>query len=182
LANREVAVAELSRLWTDLGSEDATQADRALWTLVAAAGQSVPLLKEQLPPAQRDPKLAEKVDKLITELDSIEFSVREKASAALAKFGGLAEPALKKALAADPDSLDLRVRIKVLLEQIEKSRWTGMSLQSWRALAVLERIGSDDARQVLEGLAEGDTESRVTQEAAAALERLHKVHSSPRKP
>src|SRR5205823_14062911 len=86
LENRKLADAELARLWADLGSEDAAKADRALWTLVAVPERSVPLLKEQLAPAKPDPKRAEKLSKLIADLDSDEFKVRDKATTQLAKL------------------------------------------------------------------------------------------------
>jgi hypothetical protein len=179
LENRKLADAELSRLWADLGSEDAARADRALWTLVAVPERSVPLLKEQLAPAKPDPKLAERLSKLIAELDSEEFTVRDKAATELAKLGVLAETALKKALTANP-SPEVRRRIESLLEPLSNN-WPGMPLQTWRALAVLERIGSDDARQLLEGLGKGYPEARLTQEASAALERLRKLQANKRK-
>src|SRR4029077_15732677 len=169
LENRKLADAELSRLWADLGSEDDAKADRALWTLVAVPERSVPLLKQQLAP---DPKLAAKLSKLIADLDSEEFTVRDKAATELAKLGVLAEPALKKALTANP-SLEVRRRIESLLEPFEN--WPGMPLETWRALAVLERIGSDDAQQVLKGLSEGDPDSRLTQEADAAFQRMQRL-------
>ena len=93
----------------------------------------------------------------------------------MAKLGALAEPALKKALTANP-SLEVRRRIESLLEPFEN--WPGMPLETWRALAVLERIGSDDARQLLKGLSEGDPDSRLTQEASAALERLRALQAN----
>jgi dipeptidyl aminopeptidase/acylaminoacyl peptidase len=176
LENRKLADAELSRLWADLGSEDAARADRALWTLVAVPERSVPMLKQQLAPAKPDPKRAEKLSKLIADLDSEDFAVRDKADTDLAKLGVLAEPALKKALTANP-SLEVRRRIESLLEEISKN-WCGMQLETWRALAVLERIGSDDARQLLKGLSEGDPDSGLTREASAALERLRRLQGS----
>src|SRR5439155_20517446 len=97
----------------------------------------------------------------IAELDSEQFAVREKASAELGKLGASAEAALRKALAVDP-SLEVRCRIEALLAPLDKNSWPGMPLQSWRALAILERINNDDARQVLEGLAKGDTDARLT--------------------
>src|SRR6202040_3602543 len=97
LVNRKLADADLSRLWTDLGSDDAVKADRALWTLVAVPERSVPLLKQQLAPAKPDRKRAERLSKLIADLDSEEFTVRDKANAELAKLEVLAEPALRKA-------------------------------------------------------------------------------------
>src|SRR5205085_1083644 len=120
-------------------------------------------------------KRAHKLSKLIADLDSEEFTVRDKAATELAKLGVLAEPALKKALTAKP-SLEVRRRIESLLEPFEK--WPGMPLDAWRALAVLERIGSDDARQLLKGLSEGDPDSRLTREASAALERLQKLQAN----
>src|SRR5207237_3896099 len=90
LESRKLSDKELSRLWADLGSEDAARADRALWTLVAVRERSVSLLKQQLPPAKPDPKLAEKLSKLIADLDSEELRVRDKAATELAKLDVLA--------------------------------------------------------------------------------------------
>jgi HEAT repeat protein len=177
LEKRKLSDKELSSLWADLGSDDAAKADRALWMLVATAERSVPLLKQQIAPVKPDSKLAEKLSKLIADLDSEEFTVRAKAATELAKLDVRAEPALRKALAAKP-SLEVRRRIESLLEELEKNRWPGMPLETWRALAVLERIGSDDARQVLKGLSEGDPDSRLTREASAALERLRTLQAN----
>jgi hypothetical protein len=47
-------------------------------------------------------------------------------------------------------------------------------LQAWRALAVLERMGGDDARQMLEALAKGEPDVALTEEAKAALKRLQR--------
>ena len=43
-----------------------------------------------------------------------------------------------------------------------------------RALEVLERIGTPEARQILLSLAKGAPEAALTQEAKASLERLGK--------
>jgi hypothetical protein len=45
-------------------------------------------------------------------------------------------------------------------------------LRLWRAVAALEMMGDDSARALLETLAKGAPEARLTREAAAALERL----------
>jgi hypothetical protein len=170
LAKRELTNTELARLWNELGSDDAVKANRALWSLVAGQKHAVTFLAEKLPPVPRDPKLPQRLAKLIGDLDSDEFEVRQSASAELAKLGALAEPALKAALAAKP-SLEVRLRIELLLQ---KNEWPGMPLQDWRALAVLERLGSEDARRVLQELAKGEPGARLTQEAKEALERLQR--------
>ena len=71
---------------------------------------------------------------------------------------------------ASQPTLEMRRRIEALL--VKQSRWPGLPLQTWRSLAVLERLGTSEARNVLEKLAGGAPEARLTQEARAALQRL----------
>ncbi len=47
-------------------------------------------------------------------------------------------------------------------------------MQALRAVEVLERVGTPEARQILEDLARGAPEARLTREAKAALEGLAK--------
>jgi uncharacterized protein with WD repeat len=173
LVSRKLTGTDLSSCWADLGGKVPRSADDAMWTLVAAPEQSVPFLKTQLRPVRRDPKLAEKLVGLIAALDSDDFATRENASVELGKLGLSAEAAMRKALESDP-SEEVKRRLTALLEPLAKNCWTGMPLQDWHALGVLERIGSEEARQVLKGLSEGDPNARLTQEARAALERLRK--------
>jgi Txe/YoeB family toxin of Txe-Axe toxin-antitoxin module len=177
LTKQELTTTDLARLWDELGSQDATKADRALWSLVAGQKQAMGFLKERLPPVQRDSKLVERLAKLIGELDNDEFKVRERASAELARMGESAEHALDAALAAKP-SLEVTKRVESLLEMLDRDRWPGLSLQTWHALAVLERIGNDDAREVLHALAKGDADARLTQEAKAGLKRMQRLKDS----
>ncbi len=55
-----------------------------------------------------------------------------------------------------------------------------MSFPSLRTVEVLEIAGTPEARQVLEQLAKGAPEARLTQEAKASLERLAKQQGDRR--
>src|SRR5262249_42431694 len=93
----KLSPAELDTLWGDLGGEDAVRAYRAVWALASAAEQAVPLLRERLP--RTAPTVtADGVARLLADLDSDEFSVREKATVELEKLGRGVEAAVRKAL------------------------------------------------------------------------------------
>jgi hypothetical protein len=59
-----------------------------------------------------------------------------------------------------------------IVAHLEPSRLTAAELQQLRAVAVLERIGSDRAKELLSRLAKGGPAGRQTQEASASLRRL----------
>jgi hypothetical protein len=85
-------------------------------------------------------------------------------------LGELAEPALRQALAGDPP-LDLRQRLERLLALAAKPSPAGQ-LRPLRAVEVLELIGSPAARQVVEALARGAPDARLTGAARSAALRL----------
>ena len=95
--------------------------------------------------------------------------LREKASAELARHGS-ADEDLWLALKARP-SLEVRQRIERLLETID---WqlTPEELRTLRALEILERIGTPQARSVLETIAAGAPKAMLAKEAAATVARL----------
>jgi RNA polymerase sigma factor (sigma-70 family) len=164
-------VADLPELWDDLAAGDVARAGRAVARLASDRGEAVSFLKERLRPASPlDPK---RLARLIAELDSEEFDVRENASAELEKLGEPAEPALRKALASGP-SLEARKRLQTILEAIAEQRPSTELLRSLRTLEVLEGIGTPEARQVLEAIAKGAPGVRLTEGAKGALERLNR--------
>jgi hypothetical protein len=74
-------------------------------------------------------------------------------------------------LAANPP-LETRQRLEDLLKQMTGDVLQGERLRVYRAVEVLERIGTAEARQVLQALADGAPGAMVTKTARAALERL----------
>src|SRR5207249_4252058 len=117
----------------------------------AAPDQSLPLLKSRLRPAV--PADPQRLERWITDLDSNQFNVREKASQELEKVGEPAEPALRKALEAH-SSPEVRRRVDQLLEKLELAQ-SPQRLQRLRAIEVLEHIGTPEAQAVLKALAKG---------------------------
>ena len=158
---------EMAALWADLAGDDARKAHTASWKLTDAA--PVPFLSERLKPA---PAIDDKrVRKLITDLDADQFAVRQSASEKLARWGHLARPALLEAL-DDKPSNESRKRLMELLARTKVV--AGEELQAIRAVEVLERIATPAARSLLQRLATGAPQARLTQEAKASSNRLAK--------
>ncbi len=163
--------ANLQGLWHALAG-DAEQADRAIGTLAAAVEQSLPFLEQQLHPV---PAVAEeRLNRLIADLDSDEFAVRERSEQELGRFQERAAGALRRALEKNP-SAEARHRMEGLLDRLRGVAPVPELLQGLRGVEVLERIGTPKARQLLEKLLRGVPEARLTQEAKASLERLARL-------
>jgi RNA polymerase sigma factor (sigma-70 family) len=158
---------ELDACWTALAGEDATKAYDAVWMLVASAEQAVPFLQKHLRPVPRPD--AKVVARLIADLDSNDFPVRDKATEELGKLGDAAAPALRQALAIKP-ALEVRKRLQQLLDQTRD--WNAERLRDHRAIQALEHLGTPQAKQVLETLTTGAPEARRTEDAKASLKRL----------
>jgi RNA polymerase sigma factor (sigma-70 family) len=160
---------ELEAHWVSLVGEDAAKAYQDVWDLAAAPKLAVPFLHERLRPPSRkaDPQ---RVERCITELDSPQFAVRERAARALEQFGEAAEPALRRALAGQP-TLETRRRLEQLIARQEKQ--TQQETLRWlRAIVVLEATATPEARRLLQGLTEDGGKRSVRDEAKASLERL----------
>lgn len=137
--------------------------------MIQAPTRSVSFLRSRMRPLALDPRIA----KLVVELDDEQFAVRERAAVQLEAQHDLAEPALRKAVARKP-SLEARRRMTQLLDKLEGPVGLPGHLQFLRALEVLENVATPEARDLLQTLADGAPEARLTQEAKASLDRLTK--------
>jgi hypothetical protein len=159
---------DLEGWWAALSEADASKAAKALWALAGCPHQAIPYLKGNLRPASVE---SARVARLLEELDHDDFAVRERASRELLDLADVAEPALRKAL-ANPPSVEVQKRIEQLFEQRPKAVPSRQQLRSLRAVELLERIGSAEAQQVLQTVAGGAPDARLTQDAKASLQRL----------
>src|SRR5262249_10610047 len=137
---------EMERLWADLASDNEMTVYRTLWTLVIAPRPVLPWLRERLHPVAPAPP--EQLTRLIRDLDDETFAVRAKAMKELEELGELAEPALRAALQGKP-SLEARRRVEQLLKRLEEQMPTSERLRTLRGIAVLEKIGTPEARELL---------------------------------
>jgi hypothetical protein len=171
----KATLGELQTWWTDLAEADASKAHTAIWKLAAVTRQAVPFLRERLHPASA---VAEnRLQELLADLDSNQAQRREAAWKHLAELEEQAEPALRQAQNAVP-SAEQRRRIETILEGPMLVR-SPEKLRHIRAIEVLELSDLLEARQILEKLAQGAPDARLTQEAKASLERLAKQPAAP---
>jgi WD40 repeat protein len=170
LAGRGPAAAltadELAGLWSDLASEDAERAFRAVQRLARAPGQAVALLGPKVAARPAEPK---RVARLIADLDSDDFATREKASQELGTLDDAAESEMRDALKGER-STESRRRLEELLAGLKA--WPPERLRVARALEALERVGTPKAREVLKALAEESPRTWRGRDARAALKRL----------
>lgn len=172
--DRRAAPAELSpdqvgELWQQMAGEDADRAYDALVKLATVPQQTLPWLKTRIKPAQ--PLDTARLGRLLADLESDQFDQRKAATVALEKLGELAEPRLRKRLAENPP-LEVRQRLEQLLEKAAAPLTEPEPLRALRAVELLERIGTPEAQAILQTLAQGEPEARLTRTAAAALKRL----------
>jgi WD40 repeat protein len=166
----ELGREELQALWSDLAGNDWAKVHRAVWALADDPARSVPLLGERVRPVvAADAKVT---NRLIADLGSSRFAVREKAARELESLGEAAHPALRAVLAGSP-ALEVRRRVERLLE-----RPPAAPPAASRTVEVLEHAGTPEARELLRRLARGLPDAGLTKEARASLARLTK--RSPR--
>jgi hypothetical protein len=168
LPTHTLPAADAEARWAMLQSNDAQQAFAAICDLTAAPQQAAALLRDQLKPAPAiDMAL---VEKLIAQLDDPTYKVRQKATGELLKLGERVVPAIDKTLAAGTP-LETKKRLEDVRDRLTSFVFTDEKLRLYRAIEVLEQIGTPEARQVLQSLAEGAPGAFSTTTAQAALAR-----------
>lgn len=156
--------------WNQLLDDDAPAAYQAIVALSRAPVQVVPSLQEKVRPVPvPKPVPPNQVASWLRDLKSNEFAVREAAANEWLKAGRQAVPQLEEAL-KKAIGLDLRRRLERILKEIEQT--TPEDRQALRAIEILERTRTPEARQVLQALAKGLAEAPLTREAQQAFARL----------
>ncbi|HZU35227.1 MAG TPA: WD40 repeat domain-containing protein [Gemmataceae bacterium] len=162
-------------LWEALSGEDAAKAYGAIWRLAEAPGPAVALLRAHVKPvSEGDPK---RVQKLLADLDHKRFRVRESATHELSVLGNAVLPEIRKALEGKP-SPEARRRLQLIFTQAGNRPPSPDTICHLRAVQVLEQVGTDEARALLQSLAAGVAITPETRAARAALDRLQQRNSA----
>lgn len=159
----------LENAWHDLAAREAAESLKSEGRFLATPADAVKFLNEKVKPAAAlDPR---RMERLVADLGSDEFAVREAASKALAGLDEQATPYLEAALKRT-QLLEVRVRVTRLLDQRRRAAIPVEQIRQIRAVMVLERLGDGAAKDLLQRWAGGPAGARLTREAAAALQRL----------
>jgi hypothetical protein len=154
--------------WRRLGDEDARAAYRAVGALAANPGAALPFLRGKLQAVAES--ACRPVRRLIDDLDSDDFTVRQRATDLLQKLPGEWEFLLRQELDAKP-SLEVARRLETILSRKQPPDVSPDMRRRLNAMWALEEIGSKEARDVVERLARGVAGSPLTRQAAEALRR-----------
>jgi len=157
--------------WDALISDKADLAFRTVWALSDDARGAVAMLRPRIVPVAI-PDI-QRIHKLIADLGSDEFPVRDAAHQGLSKYGAAAAPALKAALKKSP-VLETQRRLKRLLAQMEHET-SPEELREIRAIQCLELAGTGGAQALLRHWAEGAPGARLTENARSALGRVRQL-------
>jgi hypothetical protein len=176
---------DLPKIWADLGEHD-DEACKLKFQhqerMIQVPDLVIPFLRERLKAAKGLDRSG--IPEAIADLDSNDFSTREKAMKRLESLGGLALPLLEQKLKEKDLSLEMQNRLKRLVQGAQSTEGKGLSaddLRAVRAVFVLQAIGSADARAILQTLARGDETSPLTHIAAIELKNLDRRTGSKEK-
>ena len=174
LPKPKVAVTEkadrIETAWKDLMGGDAKAAFQAIQILTKSPGTAKVLSKrlKLAPPIDH-----KRLESLIQDLGNAKFSEREQATRELEKIGERAGPALRQ-FASTTSSAEGRRRAEQILDRLNQPTHDSRRIAEIRSLELLERIGGNEAKQLLEDLSNGDPDAALTNDAKATLGRLRR--------
>jgi RNA polymerase sigma factor (sigma-70 family) len=166
---RAAASVTLESAWNDLAKRESAESFQSVGRFLAAPAEAVTFFADKIKPAEAfDPK---RLGRLLADLDSSDFAVRETASKALAELNEQATPYLEDTLKST-DSAEVRGRLARILGQKRRAALPAEQVRQIRAVMILEQIGNGEAKILLRRWAGGPVGARLTLEASAALKRL----------
>lgn len=160
--------------WTKLAQDKPADVEGLMAEMIAKPAETLTLLKQQLKPV---PAIdSDEVGKLIAALDAADFDEREKATKQLHAIADQARNQLKDAHRAIA-SAEVKKRLQEILDGVDETKpMSGNRLRLSRAVELLERINTAEAKALLTTLATGAAEAHMTIDAAESLTRMGSRH------
>jgi hypothetical protein len=163
---------EREALWADLMGTDRVKAAAAQRAFLATAADHVGFVGDQLGKTAVDKDQLVRIQRLLKELDADAFDVRDRATDDLVKLGAVAADAVR-ALSTSAPNDEVAYRARLILRKLNA---TGQPVsgagRTVRAIRVLERAGTTDARTLLGKIAVGEFGFDIAPDAKTALKRL----------
>jgi hypothetical protein len=166
---RKLSDAEFEEMWNDLAEADAFRGYRAHRFLAAEGERTLTFLEKHVKPVPAGD--APRLGQLIQDLQGQNASARRKAMTELRKHG---EAGLGAILQVGEDQRQTQA-MNVMVVKLEKQLASPERQRAIKSVRVLESIGSDGAKSLLDKLSKGAAGARLTTDAKAALERMGKM-------
>jgi hypothetical protein len=161
----------LAALWSDLVNPDAEKADAAWRKLGSAGDNAIAFLRQQIRPIATPVVDLKQIEKLLAELDSEKFAIRERATKELLAAGELAIVPIQRWLEKQPSGEATR-RARIILGKLAEPVLTTDRRCVLEAIALLEQLRTAPARALLEEI---EREALVPQICAEARQALRRV-------
>jgi len=171
-AQKEMRELDLDLQCRNLADSDAKLGFGAAFALLDAKERAIKFLQEQL---DKEVEAARDPGSLIRSLDDEDPTVRRRSADALLWLGPMVEKALRQELQGNPTP-EARSQVNLLLARIETPSASPYEIRYHRALWVLERIGTDQAMELVRRLSEIPS-AFVRGEAEKVLERVRALRS-----
>lgn len=164
---------ELAAAWEALAGPTGPGVQKALAALRAAGDRAAALASKGLQPTPPGPEETERLLRRLSDLNHDDPGARDEAARELSGRVGSAYTVLAKAR-NEARSSEIRARLDDLLKpwDLAGPLEPGAPLRAWRAIQLLESLGSPAAREALESLTAASLPPGVRREAGAALRRL----------
>lgn len=162
------------KLWVQLMGADRGLAAAAQRQFLASATSHVDFIREQLNKSPINKEQLKTIHQLIHDLDSDDFNVRDKATEALIALGDAVIDAVQS-LAANAPNDEVHYRTELILRKLKATgTTTSEGSKKVRAVRILERAATPEAKALLEKIAAGEYGFEIAADAKMALQRLQK--------
>jgi RNA polymerase sigma factor (sigma-70 family) len=155
----------IAEWWGDLQSDSAHLA--TMGNMIANSEKAIAWCRDKIKPSAKPDE--KRIAQLVGNLDDPAYSVRDDAERKLAKLGDAIEFRLRRELAATASS-EKASRLRRLLYAMTTP--APERIATFRAMEAIERIGTSDARRLIEEWAGGDPDNPFTKAAGKSLERM----------